>query len=400
MRDITQQLGQVPGYRTFAVSRGGLGQGQGRPVQLVIGGGTYEKLKEWRDIILEKARENPGLTGLDADYRETKPQLEVVVNRERAADLGISMLQIGRTLETMLGFRRVTTYVEEGEEYNVILEVQDSQKDTPSELGGLYVRSERTGMLSALSGLVEVKEFADSATRNRFNRLRAITIEANLAEDYPLGEALEYLENLVREEIGAESVISFKGQSREYRDSSGELLVTFGLSLVIVFLTLAAQFESFVHPLVILTTVPLAVAGALLGLVLTGSRLNVYSQIGISMLIGLAAKNGILIVEFANQLRDEGVAFRDALLEAASRRLRPVLMTSVSTAISAIQLKLNKCAGKESRFTIGGVIFAGVLLATFFTLFLVPAFYNWLGRYTRSPEAVSRDLSQLEQRHP
>ncbi len=398
MDAVNKELGTFPGYRTFTISRSGLGGGTGRPVQFVIGGGSYEELTRWRDRILERARENPGLVGMDSDYKETKPQLEVRVNRDRAADLGVSMQEIGRTLETMLGFRRVTTFLDRGEEYDVMLEGMDPQKDSPDEIGGIYVRSDTTGRLVPLSGLISLKEFADSPERNRFNRLRAITIEAGLSEDYTLGEALEYMERITREELGQDPKIDYKGQSREYQEASGELLITFGMSLIIVYLVLAAQFESFVHPVVILTTVPLAVGGALLGLVVFQSSLNVYSQIGVSMLIGLAAKNGILIVEFANQLRDQGKEFSAALLEAAQLRLRPVLMTSVSTVAGAVPLILATGAGKESRFTIGVVIFAGVLVATLLTLYLVPAFYGIFGRWTGSPMETTHRLREQEQR--
>jgi multidrug efflux pump len=296
----------------------------------------------------------------------------------------------------MLGFRAVTTYIDRGEEYDVILEGKDEQKRTPTDIRNIYVRSEAGGKLIPLSSMVTLREFADSAAKNRFNRLRSITLSATLAGGYPLGDALDYLEKITREELGSAPVINYKGQSREFVDASGALAFAFGLSLLVVFLVLAAQFESFVHPLTIMLTVPLAVAGALGGLTIAGSSLNVYSQVGILVLIGLAAKNGILIVEFANQLRNQGKPVLEAILESAQTRLRPVLMTSLSTAFGAVPLVLASGAGAESRFTIGVVIISGVVLSTFLTLFLIPLAYSLLARFTAASNRIEREIESLE----
>jgi multidrug efflux pump len=396
MADVNRQLAALPGYRAFTVARRGLGGGTGKPVEFVLGGSDYEELARWRDVLTARAEENPGISNLESDYRETKPQLEVLIDRDRAADLGVSISQIGRTLETMLGFRQVTTYIDRGEEYDVILEGKDAQKRTPTDIRNIYVRSETGGELIPLSSLVTLREYADSAAKNRFNRLRAITLTATLDDGTRLGDALAYLERITREELGSAPVIDYKGQSREFMDASRDLVFAFGLCLLIVFLVLAAQFESFVHPLTIMLTVPLAVAGALGGLYLSGSSLNVYSQVGILVLIGLAAKNGILIVEFANQLRNQGKPVADAILESARTRLRPVLMTSVSTAIGAVPLVLAVGAGAESRFTIGVVIVSGVVLSTVLTLFLVPVAYALLARFTPAASRVQREIEALE----
>ncbi|MEE4361431.1 MAG: efflux RND transporter permease subunit [Pseudomonadales bacterium] len=390
------QLGQLPGVRAFPIQPASLGQrGFSTPLQFVIGGDTYEELAEWRDRILDRASENPQLINLDSDYKEVKPQLIIEVDRNRAADLGVPIVTIGRTLETMLGSRRVTTYLERGEEYDVILQADDRDRETPEDISNLYVRSDRTGELVPLSSLVTVREKADAADLNRFNRLRAVTISANLAPDYPLGEALAYMQQLAAEELPSSARIDYKGQSRELQDSSASVLVTFGLALLVVFLVLAAQFESFIHPLIIMVTVPLAVAGALLGLFLVDGTLNIYSQIGIVMMVGLAAKNGILIVEFANQLRDAGRDIETAIREAARLRLRPIVMTSISTVIGVLPLILGSGAGAESRMAIGVVVFSGVLLSTVLTLGVVPTFYELLARFTRSPEAVSHEIEAL-----
>ncbi len=396
MADVNRQLAALPGYRAFTVARRGLGGGTGKPVEFVLGGSDYDELARWRDILITRAEENKGLSNLESDYKQTKPQLEVIIEKDRAADLGVSVAQIGRTLETMLGFRKVTTYIDRGEEYDVILEGKKEQKQTPTDIRNIYVRSETSAELIPLDSVVSLNEFADSAAKNRFNRLRSITLSTTLEEGYLLGDALEYLEKITREELGNAPVINYKGQSREFVDASRALVFAFGLSLLIVFLVLAAQFESFVHPLTIMLTVPLAVAGALGGLYLAGSSLNVYSQVGILVLIGLAAKNGILIVEFANQLRNEGKSVPEAILESARTRLRPVLMTSVSTAIGAIPLVLATGAGAESRFTIGVVIISGVILSTILTLFLIPLAYSLLARFTSATNHVEREIEALE----
>jgi multidrug efflux pump len=375
--------------------RQGFGARIQKPVQFVLGGNSYEELAAWRDILLEKIRaNNPGLDGIDWDYKETKPQIQVKVDYDRAAELGVTVSNIGRTLETMLGSRRVTTYLDNGEEYDVIVEGDRDRQRTPAALENIFVRSARTGELIPLSNLVTFEEFADSNSLNRYNRMRSLTIEANLAEGYTLGEALDYLRTLARENLPETAQIDYKGQSRDFQESGQALFFVFALGLVVVFLVLAAQFESWVHPVVIMVTVPLAIAGGLLGIHLTGGTLNLYSQIGLVILVGIAAKNGILIVEFANQLRDQGMEFDAALIEASRVRLRPILMTGLTTAASAIPLIFAFGAGAETRAAIGAVMLGGVLVATLFTLFLVPAAYSLLARKTGSPGDVARRLEQ------
>ncbi|MCB0354766.1 MAG: efflux RND transporter permease subunit, partial [Bdellovibrionales bacterium] len=395
MDEIKNAVADLPGVRAFPVMRQGFGSRISKPVQFVIGGGTYEQLVKWRDILLSKIEEhNPGFDGMDWDYKETKPQLRVEIDYDRAAELGVNVSNIGRTLEAMLGSKRVTTYIDNGEEYDVILEGERSNQRTPAALSNLYVRSERTRELIPLSNLVTLKEMADSPALNRYNRVRAITLESNLSDSLSLGEALSYLENLVRKYLPAEAIIDYKGQSQDYKYSGSSLLFVFLLGIVVTFLVLAAQFESFVHPLVIMLTVPTAIFGGLFGLFLLGQTLNLYSQIGLVMLVGLAAKNGILIVEFANQLRDRGFDFDEALLTASVTRLRPILMTGVTTAAGAVPLLLASGAGAETRMTIGVVVLGGVLVATFLTVFLVPAAYSVLARRTSSPEEVAKQLEK------
>ena len=395
MDEVSARLSGLAGVTAFPVMRQGFGARTRKPLQFVIGGGTYEELAEWRDILLAKINENnPGLQAIDWDYKETKPQLGVNIDYDRAADLGVTVGAIGQTLETLLGSRRVTTYMDSGEEYDVILQGERAAQRTPANLENIYVRSERSGELIPLANLVKLEDFADSLTLNRFNRVRAITLEANLAEGLALGDALAYMEKLVAENLPPQVVIDYKGQSRDFKISGGSIVFIFLLGVVVVFLVLAALFESWVHPFVIILTVPLAMAGALLGLYATGQTLNIYSQIGLIMLVGLSAKNGILIVEFANQLRDAGMAFQDALIEASETRLRPIVMTGLTTAAGAIPLLTSAGPGTETRTVVGTVIVYGVLAATFFTLFVVPAAYSLLARRTGSPGDVARQLEK------
>lgn len=397
--EVQKMLAAQPGLNGFPQMRQGMVRGFGQPVQFVLLGPEYEELAQWRDALIPKLTANPRLLNVDADYKETRPQLRVNIDRSRAADLGVSVDEIATTLDVMLGSRRTTTFLRGGEEYDVLVQAQRADRSTPADLQNLYVRS-RTGALIPLSNLVQVAELAEASSFNRFNRLRAITISARPAPDYPLGDALAFVEKTAREVLPETARFDYKGDSRELKRTGSSALVTFSLALLIVFLVLAAQFESFLHPLVIMLTVPLAVLGALLGLWLAGSTLNLYSQIGIVMLIGLAAKNGILIVEFANQLRDEGRAIRDAVIEAAAVRLRPILMTSVCTIVGALPLALGHGAGANSRITIGVVIIAGVALSTALSLFIVPALYRVVAPYTRSPEAIARELEKQEAAQP
>jgi multidrug efflux pump len=395
MNEVRGKLADLPGVTAFPVMRQAFGGSSSKPVEFVIGGGTYEELAKWRDILLEKIKENnPGLDGIDWDYKETKPQFQIDIDYDGAAELGVSVSNIGRTLETILGGRRITTYIEDGEEYDVIVEGERAKLRTPNNIENIFVRSERSGELIPLSNLITITERADSTTLNRFNRIRAITIEANLKDGYSLGEALTYLEGLVKENLPETARIDYKGQSQDFKYSSSSIIFVFVLGLAIVYLVLAAQFESFIHPLVIMLSVPLAMAGGLFGLYVMGATINIYTQIGLIVLIGIAAKNGILIVEFTNQLRDEGKEFTQALIEASSIRLRPILMTGITTGAGAVPLMLSFGAGAETRAAIGTVVFFGVVAATVFTIYIVPVAYSILARRTGSPGDIQRQLEQ------
>ncbi|MEH6591204.1 MAG: efflux RND transporter permease subunit [Halioglobus sp.] len=394
--DARERVADVAGVKAHLRTPRSLGGGSADPVQFVVGGNSYEELGQWQDLLREAITDNPGLIGVDTDLEPTKPQIRVSIDRNRAGDLGVSILEVSRTLETLLGSRKVTTFIRDGREYDVILEGERANQRSLGDIDNIYVRSASSGALIPLANLVSVREQADVGDLHRYNRTRALTISADLEEGYTLGEALSYLEDLVRTKLPFDASFDYKGESLEYRNAGDSVVLTFALALLVVYLVMAAQFESFVHPLIILFTVPLALLGGLGGLLIFDQTLNIYSQVGLIMLVGLSTKNGILIVEFINQMRDEGMEFVDAILEGAGKRLRPILMTAVTTVIGAVPLVLSLGPGHESRMVIGVVVMCGVAVATVITLFVVPAAYLLMARGSGSPLTVTRRLeSQL-----
>jgi multidrug efflux pump len=366
-----------------------------RPLAIAMGGGDYGEIVQWRDKVMQRvAAENPRILNLESDYLERQPRVIVQIDRNKAADLGVSLQTVGRTLETMLGARIVTTFERAGEEYDVMLQARNTQRASIGDLDNLYVRSDKNDELLPLSALVKIDERAGPTELRRTDRMRAIELAGSLAPDYTLGEAVAYMEKVIHEEAPGAQII-YNGETYQYKKSGDALWVTFAFALLVVYLVLAAQFESFIHPIVILVTVPLALTGALLGLWLFNSTLNIFSQIGCIMLIGIACKNGILIVEFANQLRDRGVEFLEAIIQSSATRLRPVLMTSLCTAFGAVPLMLAHGAGAESRQSIGAAVFFGTIVSLGMTLYVVPALYLLIARNTRSPEYMSRLIEGL-----
>jgi multidrug efflux pump len=399
VRGLFQQLNALPGVRAVAINPPSLGQPAFQlPLRVVLGGNTYEELVGWRDTMMAAMRENPRLQNVSADYEENKPQFRVEIDRARAADLGVAIDEVGRTLETMLGSRNVTTFSDRGEEYNVILQAAPRDRAQPSDLANIFVRSQTTRALVPLSSLVRLRDTAGASEFYRTDRLRSITISANLAAGYTLGDAIEFVERTAATELPPQARISYRGEAREFKESSSAIYFTFAVALLTVFLVLAAQFESYVHPFVIMLAVPLAITGALGTIFLKGLTLNVYSQIGMIMLVGIVAKNGILIVEFANQLRDEGKSIYDAILGSSVARLRPILMTSIATAIGALPLAIATGAGAESRQAIGAVIVGGVLFATVMTIFIIPVFYLLLATKTKAASHVAEAITALEKK--
>jgi len=393
---VLAEAEKLPGVRASSGQPASLGRrGVGRPIQAVIGGPDYEQLAAWTQKLRLLAESNPGLVNVDTNYRQRKPQIRISEDRDRAADLGVSLATIGRTLETVLGSRVVTSYIDRGREYDVILQARNDLRQTSTDLTNIRVRSTRTDELIPLSSVIRLEETSGTMQLSRFNRLRSIKITADLAPGYTMGEAVQWFGDAVARELPPEATLMWDGESAEFTRTGRQLYLTFLLALVVVYLVLAAQFESFVHPLIIMATVPLALLGAVFGIKFSGLTVNIFSQIAVIMLIGIAAKNGVLIVEFANQLRNRGAEFLEALVQAAVIRLRPVLMTSLCTAFGSLPLLLASGAGAEQRRPIGIVVFFGMLVSVFLTLFVVPAVYALLARKTRSPQHVSRLVDRL-----
>ncbi len=387
--DISRELGgkmfgMMPGVLAFPNNPPSLGQNfRSQPVQFVVFAPSYEELDKRVERILARARKNPGLANLDSDLKLNKPQLSVDVDRDKVAAVGAEVDAIGRTLETLLGGRQVTRFKREGKQYDVIVRLEDKDRVQPTDLTSIYVRA-RDGQLVQLSNLVSLKETVAPKELNHFNRLRAAIITASRAPEYSLGEALDFMERTAREELGPSVQTVLDGESREYRESGAQLYLIFVLALAFIYLVLSAQFESFVSPFVIMLTVPLAMTGALAGLLLldatlgTGGTLSVYSKVGLIMLVGLITKHGILIVEFANQLMERGHDKVEAVKEAAALRLRPILMTTGAMVLGAVPLAIATGAGAEARRPIGWVIVGGLLLGTLLTLYVIPAAYTLL----------------------
>jgi multidrug efflux pump len=399
--ELNRSLGAITGVRAVASVRGpfqrngGGGGGGGGGVDLIALGDDYGEINRWLLPILQAAEDNPGLARPRIDYEPNAPRLTVDIDRDRAAGLGVSAQSVGRVLETMFGSRRVGTFIKNGQEYNVVLQTDLDRRRTLADLNTLYVRSSQ-GQLIPLSSVVSTQVRGDIPDRPRVDRLRAITLTAQLNPGYTVAEAIAFLRAEAAKQESATVTTTWGGQARDFLEASGAVGLAFGLALLLVFLVLAAQFESWIHPAVIMLTVPLAALGGLFGLLVTGSTINTYSQIGLVILIGIAAKNGILIVEFANQMRDQGRAIREAVIEASALRLRPIIMTSISAAFGALPLILWQGAGAESRKTIGVVIFFGAITSTMLTLFIVPVFYNLLARFTRSPDHAARQIEAFE----
>jgi multidrug efflux pump len=381
VNSLMPQFAAIPGVRAFPVNVPSLGQSpRARPVEFVImSQAPFEVLQRYVDALIAEASKTPGLQNLDSDLRLDKPELKVSVNREKIIDVGASVETVGRTLETMLGGRQVTRFKRDGEQYDVIVQVGEDDRRSPADISDIYVRGKNNEMVQ-LSNLVVVREGVAPKNLNHFNRIRAASITATLAPGYALGDALAAMQDAARKALPPTVQTDLNGLSREFRDSSTEIYVVFLLALAFIFLVLAAQFESFIDPFIIMFTVPLAMTGALLALWMFGGTLNIYSKIGLVTLVGLITKHGILIVEFANQIQAKGKSVIEAVEEAAVLRLRPILMTTGAMVLGALPLALATGAGAESRRQIGWVIAGGMLVGTMLTLFVVPTAYTLLAR--------------------
>ncbi len=380
----------VPG----AFQRGG-GGGGGNSIEMIVTGQEYQQIYDWLQPVLAASQENPGFSRPRLNYEPNAPRLLVNVDPEKAAALGVSSQQIGSTLETMFGSRRATTYIRGGQEYDVILQTDRADRTSISDLETLYVGA-GSGALVPLSSVVTTQTSGDTPDRRRLDRQRAITLSADLNPGTTIADAVAFMDAQVAQQPPGVVSIQYGGAARDQQEAGGAVGAAFALALLLVFLVLAAQFESWITPAVIMLTVPLAAAGGLFGLLMAGSSLNIYSQIGLIILIGIAAKNGILIVEFANQLRDQGRSIKEAIVESSALRLRPIIMTSIATAFGALPLVLWSGAGAGSRQTIGVVIFTGAMFSTLLTLFVVPVIYGALARFTKSPEYTARKIEEWE----
>ena len=380
-RELQLKFGGLPGVTVFTITPPSLGQGfRERPVNFVIQtSDSYQNLSAVARQMMEEIAKNPGIVSPDIDLRLNKPELRIEVVRDKAADLGVSVEVVAKAIETVLGGRNVTRYKRDAEQYDVIVQTEARGRTTPEDIERIYVRGRNDTMIP-LSALVKVRESVSPRELNHFGQRRSVSITASLAPDYSLGEALKFLDATAAKVLKTGYTTDLNGTSREFKNSQGALVVVFVLALVFIFLVLAAQFESFIDPLVIMLSVPLSMIGALLALKWSGGSLNVYSQIGLITLVGLITKHGILIVEFTNQLRGGGMEMVDALIKASSQRLRPILMTTGAMVLGAVPLALATGAGAESRIQIGWVIVGGMSLGTLLTIFVVPTMYTLFAR--------------------
>ncbi len=380
-RELQPKLAGLPGVTAFPITPPSLGQGfRERPVNFVIvTTDSYQNLAAVTRQFMDEIAKNPGILSADIDLRLNKPELKIDVDRDKAADLGVSVEVVARAIETMLGGRQVTRYKRDGDQFDVIVQTADSGRDTPDDVEKIFVRGRNDAMIP-LASLVKVRESVAPRELNHFSQRRSVSITANLAADYSLGQALDFLDGTAVKLLKPGYTTDLNGTSREFQNSQGSLIIVFSLSLLFIFLVLAAQFESFVDPLVIMLSVPLSMIGALLALKWSGGSLNVYSQIGLITLVGLITKHGILIVEFTNQLRESGMEMTEALVKAASQRLRPILMTTGAMVLGAVPLAFAHGAGAESRTQIGWVIVGGMSLGTLLTIFVVPTMYTLFAR--------------------
>ncbi len=390
--EVQPQYFGIPGVLAFASNPPAFG-GFGYPVQFVVQNPDFERLGQGVDTLLKRIRAVKGLINVDTDLRVNKPELTVTFDRDRAEDLGVPVRDVAATLQTMLGGRRISTFTRDNKLYDVIARLNPEDRATPSDMEGLYLRG-RDGAHVKLDAIATVSEGVVPRQLNHFNRIRAATVTASLMPGFPLGEALDSINAIAREVLARGSTTAHSGDSRELAESGSALYFSFMLALVVVFMVLASQFESLVHPFTVLLAVPLAVTGALLALLVGHSTINLYSQIGMILLIGLVTKNSILLVEYANQLKDRGRSTMDAVLEAGRIRLRPILMTSVSTIMGALPIALGLGAGSVSRRPLGYAIVGGILLSTVLTLFVVPVVYTLLDR-VRARETAQLHVGEV-----
>ncbi len=397
MRKAMGKIVTVPQALAFPISPQSIRvSSYNKPVQLVLQGKSYEELEKWQKLIMMELRKNRNLAAIESDYSRNKPEIKLIINRKKAQDLGVSIQSIGKTVETLFSGKTVTKFNRHGKEYPIILQADIENRKKRESLSKIFVRSDTTGKLISLANLVEFEEVGTAKILSRYDRQRAVTISARLIGDYTLSEALDYLEKIVSKNV-PEARIEWKGKSEELKETSNELFIIFALALLTAFLVMAANFNSFIHPAVIMLTVPLSVLGGIIFILLFNSSINIFSQIALVILIGISTKNSILIVDWANQLRRDGKNIRSAALEACRRRFRAIIMTSLSTMIAMVPLLVGNIgpgAGEGSRLAVGATIFGGILISTFFTLYVTPTMYVLLTKNTKRIDAIDLQLSK------
>src|SRR5210317_122264 len=397
MREAIGKIVSLPETLAFPISPQSIRvSSYNKPVQMVIYGSTYEELEGISNAVINKLRSNRNLSRIESDYTRNKPEVKLITNKIRANDLGVSTENIGKTLETLYGGKRVTTFNNMGREYPIILQQYLSDRRNKEDLSKIYVRSNTTGKLVSIVSLVDLKEEGTAEALSRYNRQRAVTISANIEENYSLADAIKYLENIM-EEVAPTNQITWKGESEELKETSNEIFIIFALALLTAYLVMAATFNSFIHPFIIILTVPLAIFGGLVFILFLNSSINIFSQIALVILIGVSTKNSILIVDYANQIRTTGKEIEDAVIEACKLRIRPIIMTSISTMIAMIPLVIGNIgpgAGEASRLAVGSTILGGMIISTFFTLYVTPTMYLTLAKNTKRIDPIDIELKQ------
>ncbi len=397
MRQAIGKIVTVPQAVAFPISPQSIRvSSYNKPVQMVIYGSTYEELESIQNEVIGKLRGNRNLSRIESDYSRNKPEVKLIINKNKAKDLGVSTETVGKSLETLYGGKRVTTFNKLGKEYPIILQQYLSDRRNKEGISKIFVRSDTTGKLISLTNLVNFEEEGTAKELSRYNRQRAVTISANISENYTLSEAIKYLENIMAE-VSPKSQITWKGKSEEIKETSNELFIIFALALLTAYLVMAATFNSFIHPFIIILTVPLAIFGGLVFILFLNSSINIFSQIALVILIGISTKNSILIVDYANQIRTTGKNIEAAVKEACSIRFRPIIMTSLSTMIAMMPLVIGNIgpgAGEGSRLAVGATILGGMIISTFFTLYVTPTMYLSLAKNTKRIDAIDIELKK------
>ena len=397
LREAIGKIVSVPQAFAFPISPQSIRiSSYNKPVQMVIYGSSYEELEKIQKEVIQSLRKNRNLSRIESDYNKNKPEVKLITNKNRAKDLGVSTETIGRTLETFYGGKKVTTFNRMGREYPIILQQYLSDRRNKDGISKIHVRSETSGKLVSLASLVEFEEKGTAETLPRYNRQRAVTISAAIDENYSLAEAMKYLENTMNN-LAPQNQITWKGKSEELKETSNEIFIIFALALITAYLVMAATFNSFIHPFIIILTVPLAVFGGLIFILFLNSSINIFSQIALVILIGISTKNSILIVDYANQIRRTGAKIEIAIKEACKLRIRPIIMTSLSTMIAMLPLVIGNIgpgAGEGSRLAVGSTILGGMIISTFFTLYITPTMYLALAKNTKRIDAVDLELKK------